>query len=96
MDQLQILNAKLSLHTAIQSMKISLEEIKEKRPNSVYISGLEKHISQLSETLITFSSMEKQNSMLSRMNYNHHKQNLELKYENEQLKIKVDNLLKGI
>jgi cell division protein FtsB len=77
-------------------MKISLQEIKDKRPDSVYIEGLEKHIKQLTHSMAVFNQLHTRNKLLSQMNFNYHKENMELKYENEQLKNKVNNLLDGI
>jgi cell division protein FtsB len=77
-------------------MQITLQEIKEKKPESNYVQGLEKHIAQLSHSLAVFKELEKRNKLLSQMNFNYHKENMELKYENEQLKNKVNNLMDGI
>jgi hypothetical protein len=96
MDYLDIINANLNLVSAVQSMKISLQEIKDKRPDSVYIEGLEKHIKQLTHSMAVFNQLHTRNKLLSQMNFNYHKENMELKYENEQLKNKVNNLLDGI
>jgi cell division protein FtsB len=96
MDYLDIINANLNLVSAVQSMKISLQEIKDKRPESVYIEGLEKHIKQLTHSMAVFNQLHTRNKLLSQMNFNYHKENMELKYENEQLKNKVNNLLDGI
>ena len=96
MDYLDIINANLNLVSAVQSMNITLQEIKEKKPKSNYVQGLEKHISQLSHSLAVFRELEKRNKLLSEMNFNYHKENMELKYENEQLKNKVNNLFDGI
>jgi hypothetical protein len=60
------------------------------------VQGLEKHILQLSHSLAVFRELEKRNKLLSEMNFNYHKQNMELKYENEQLKNKVNNLFEGL
>lgn len=96
MDYLDITNAKLNLITAIQSMQISLQEIKTKRPDSIYVQGLEKHIKQLSYSMAVFTQLQDRNKVLSQMNFNYHKQNMDLQFENEQLKIKIQNLLDGI
>jgi len=96
MDRLDIINANINLTSAIQSMQISLQEVKEKRPESSYIQGLEKHIKQLSQTLLVFSELDKINRNLTQMNFNYHKENMELKYENEQLNNTIKNLLEGI
>jgi cell division protein FtsB len=96
MDYLDIINANLNLVSAVQSMKISLQEIKDKRPDSVYIEGLEKHIRQLTHSMAVFNQLHTRNKLLSQMNFNYHKENMELKYENEQLKNKVNNLMDGI
>jgi hypothetical protein len=96
MDYLDIINANLNLVSAVQSMKISLQEIKDKRPDSVYIEGLEKHIKQLTHSMAVFNQLHTRNKLLSQMNFNYHKENMELKYENEQLKNKVNNLMDGI
>lgn len=96
MDYLDIINANLNLVSAVQSMKISLQEIKEKRPESVYVQGLEKHIKQLSHSMAVFNQMHTRNKLLSEMNFNYHKENMELRFENEQLKIKNENLMHGL
>jgi predicted nuclease with TOPRIM domain len=96
MDHLDIINANLNLVSAVQSMQISLQEIKDKRPESVYIAGLEKHIKQLTHSMAVFNQLQTRNKLLSQMNFNYHKENMELKYENEQLKNKVNNLMDGI
>jgi len=96
MDYLDIINANLNLVSAVQSMKISLQEIKDKRPDSIYIEGLEKHIKQLTHSMAVFNQLHTRNKLLSQMNFNYHKENMELKYENEQLKNKVNNLMDGI
>jgi hypothetical protein len=96
MDYLDIINANLNLVSAVQSMKITLQEIKDKRPDSIYIEGLEKHIAQLTHSMAVFNQLQTRNKLLSQMNFNYHKENMELKFENEQLKNKVNNLLDGI
>lgn len=96
MDQLDIINANLNLVTAIQSMNITLQEIKEKKPESNYIAGLDKHIKQLSHSMAVFRELEKRNKLLSEMNFNYHKENMELRFANEQLKNTVNNLFEGL
>lgn len=96
MDYLDIINANLNLVAAVQSMQISLQEIKTKRPDSNYVQGLEKHIKQLTHSMAVFNQLHTRNQLLSQMNFNYHKENMELKYENEQLKNKVQNLFDGL
>lgn len=96
MDYLDIINANLNLVSAVQSMNITLHEIKEKKPESVYIEGLEKHIKQLTHSMAVFNQLHTRNKLLSQMNFNYHKENMELKFENDQLKNKVNNLMDGI
>lgn len=96
MDYLEILNAQGSILANIQSMKVTLEEIRTKKPESIYVKGLEKHIRQMSESYFTFKFVHQQFELMQKMNNNYHRENMELRFEIEKLKEKNANLMNGI
>jgi len=96
MDYLEIINAQGSILANIESMKITLEEIRIKKPESDYVQGLEKHIRQMREAYFTFKFVHQQFELMQKMNFNYHKENMELRYEMEKLKEINTNLMNGI
>ena len=78
-------------------MRQSLDKIKKKHPGRTdLIQSMERHINGLQESLSVFRELEKDNRMLRRMNMNYHVENMELKYQNDQLKKTNENLINGI
>lgn len=97
MEEINVQLAQSSLNLAIYSMRFSIDEIKEKHPGRIdLIESMEKHLKGLSESLVVFRELEKENRMLRRLNMNYHIETMELKYEVEKLKNTNQELLKGI
>lgn len=97
MEEINIQLAQSSLNLAIYSMRFSIDEIREKHPGRTdLIESMEKHLKGLSESLVVFRELEKENRMLRRLNMNYHIETMELKYEVEKLKNTNQELLKGI
>lgn len=97
MDEINIQLAQSNLNLALYSMRLSLDEIKKKHPGRTdLIQSMERHINGLQESLSVFRELEKDNRMLRRMNMNYHVENMELKYQNDQLKKTNENLINGI
>jgi len=97
MEEINIQLAQSNLNLALYSMKLSLDEIKEKHPARVdLIQSMQRHINGLEESLSVFRELEKDNRMLRRMNMNYHVENMELKYQNVKLKTANENLINGL
>jgi hypothetical protein len=97
MEEINIQLAQSNLNLALYSMKLSLDEIKEKHPaRTDLIQSMQRHINGLEESLSVFRELEKDNRMLRRMNMNYHVENMELKYQNEKLKTANENLINGL
>lgn len=97
MEEINIQLAQSSLNLAIYSMRFSVDEIKEKHPNRTdLIQSMERHLKGLTESLVVFREMEKENRTLRTMNMNYHIETMELRFELEKLKKQNEELLNGI
>lgn len=97
MDYLEIINAQTNILAIIESLKFTVSELKEKNPErKVFIQGMEKHLRQMNETFLIFKQQSKEFDTLQKMNFNFHKENMELRYEIEKLKEINANLMNGI
>ena len=47
MEQLSILKAQIDLQALIQSLKLSIDEVTRKKPESEYITGMTKHLNNM-------------------------------------------------
>ena len=97
MDEINILLSQSNLNLAISSMQYSLNEIKEKHPERIdLIQSMERHLNGLTESLMTFRQLEQDNRMLRKMNMNYHIENMELRFQNDQLKKSNSELINGL
>jgi predicted RNase H-like nuclease (RuvC/YqgF family) len=97
MEYLDLIHAQASLTAIIHSLKLSIDEVKEKRPTATdYISGMEKHFKAMNETFLTLQESEKQIRTLREIVYNYHRENVELKSTVEKLKAQNANLFDGL
>ena len=97
MDYLELIHAQANLTAIIHSLKISIDEVKQKRPTATdYITGMEKHFKAMSETFITLQQHEKEIRTLREIMYNYHMENVKLLKEIEKLKEQNENLLSGL
>jgi hypothetical protein len=96
MAQLEILKAQIDLQALIQSLKLSIEEVTRKKPESDYIRGMTKHLNNMIDVNHVLREMEQEIKRLNQMNFNYHKVSMDLKYENEKLKDQVKHLMEGI
>lgn len=87
MDEISIQLAYSKLNVASYALAISLDDIQKKYPKRTdLIESMSKHLEGIREAMIAFKSLESDNRTLNRLNFNYHKQNMELKYEIEKLK----------
>lgn len=97
MDELTFIWHKSNLSALIYSLDASIQEVKEKRPNALdYIEGMDKHKQNLIELLPFIESMKNNIGVLNKLNFNYHKENMELRFENERLKTQVEHLMHGL
>jgi hypothetical protein len=97
MDYLETIHAQANLTAIIHALKISIADVKEKRPTATdYITGMEKHLKAMSETFLVLQESEKELRTLREIIYNYHRENIELKSEVEKLKTKNANLFEGL
>jgi len=97
MDYLEIINAQTNIVAIIESLKFTVSELREKNPErKVFIQGMEKHLRQMNETFLIFKQQSKEFDTLQKMNFNFHKENMELRYEIEKIKEINANLINGI
>ena len=96
MQQLEILKAQIHIQALIQSLKLSIDEVTRKKPESEYITGMTKHLNNMIDVNHVLREMEQEVKRLNQLNFNYHKQTMDLKYENEKLKEQVKNLMDGI
>jgi hypothetical protein len=99
MDELTFLSVKLNVQVVIDSMKISIEELR-KSPRQEqakpYIDGMTKHIRNLNEAYGCFIAMAQEVRMLNKMNFNYHLESMQYKHEIEKLKAEIEELKKFI
>lgn len=96
MEQLSILKAQIDLQALIQSLKLSIDEVTRKKPESEYITGMIKHLNNMIDLNHVLREMEQEVKRLNQSNFNYHKISMDLKFENEKLKEQVKNLMEGI
>ncbi len=97
MEYLNIINAQTNIIAIVESLKFTVKEIKENNPDKKsFINGMQKHINQMNEVYVTFKELNKEYELLSKMNFNYHKENMELKFQLEKLKEVNTNLINGI
>lgn len=96
MEQLSILKAQIDLQALIQSLKLSIDEVTRKKPESEYITGMTKHLNNMIDLNHVLREMEQEVKRLNQSNFNYHKLSMDLKYENEKLKEQVQRLKEGI
>jgi len=97
MDYLDLIHAQSSLTAIIHSLKLSIDEVKEKRPGATdYISGMEKHFKAMNETFLFLQESEKQIRTLREIVYNYHRENVELKSTIDKLRTQNANLFEGL
>lgn len=96
MEQLSILKAQIDLQALIQSLKLSIDEVTRKKPESEYITGMTKHLNNMIDLNHVLREMEQEVKRLNQSNFNYHKISMDLKFENEKLKEKVQRLIEGI
>jgi len=97
MEYIDIIRAQINITSIIESLKFTINEIKEKNPKRKdFINGMEKHIIQMNEVYLTFKELNKEYELLSKMNFNYHKENMELKFQLEKLQEVNTNLISGI
>lgn len=96
MEQLSILKAQIDLQALIQSLKLSIDEVTRKKPESEYITGMTKHLNNMIDLNHVLREMEQEVKRLNQSNFNYHKLSMDLKFENEKLKEQVQRLIEGI
>lgn len=96
MEQLSILKAQIDLQALIQSLKLSIDEVTRKKPESEYITGMTKHLNNMIDLNHVLREMEQEVKRLNQSNFNYHKISMDLKFENEKLKEQVQRLIEGI
>jgi hypothetical protein len=97
MEYLEVINAQTNIIAIIESLKFTVDELREKNPErKVFIQGMEKHLRQMNETFLIFKQQSKEFDTLQKMNFNFHKENMELRFEMEKLKEINANLMNGI
>ena len=96
MEQLSILKAQIDLQALIQSLKLSIDDVTRKKPESEYITGMTKHLNNMIDLNHVLREMEQEVKRLNQSNFNYHKISMDLKFENEKLKEQVKNLIEGI
>lgn len=97
MEYLNVIYAQSCINATIASLRLSIDDIKKKNPNRTdLITPMEKHLKGLMETFTIFREMEKELTLLKSMNFNYHKENMELRFDNDNLKSKCENLMNGL
>lgn len=97
MDEISFLLVKLNMQTIIDSMKISIEDLK-KSPRTEqakpYIDGMTKHVKNLHEAYGCLVGMAQELRTVNKMNFNYHLENMQHKHEIEKLKVEINELKK--
>lgn len=97
MEQLDIILAKANTTAIIHSLRISIDEVTEKRPTATdYIDGMTKHLKSMMDVYAVIEQMEKQLSTMQSVMYNYHRENMEMRLEIKQLKQQNQNLYDGL
>ena len=97
MNYIDIIHAQSSITAIIHSLKISIDEVTQKRPEAKdYITGMQKHYAAMNETFLILQEYDKQMRALREISYNYHRENLELRAAIDKLKEQNKNLLNGL
>ena len=90
-DRLDIIYAKTALLAIIESMKISIDELKKSNKPTAesYIKGMTKYVQKMNEVYITLNSMEEEINVLKRMNFNFHKEVMDLNFKLKDLQSEI-------
>ena len=97
MEEINILLAQSKLNIAIYSLELSLSDIQKKHPTRLdLIEPMKMHLNGLNEVLNAFRHLEREVRTLKSLNFNYHLENMELKYQNEQLRKTHENLINGL
>ena len=97
MDYLELIHAQSNLTAIIHSLKLSIDEVKEKRPAATdYITGMEKHFKAMNETFLVLQECEKEIRTLREIMYNYNRENYELRQQIVKLKEQNANLFEGL
>lgn len=96
MDQLTILKAQIDLNALMTSLKLSIEEVERKKPDSDYISAMKKHLDNMLDVNYVLREFENEVKRMSVIIGKYHKETMDLKFENEKLKNQVTELMNGI
>jgi hypothetical protein len=97
MEQLDLILAKSNVTAIIHSLRISIDEVKEKRPNATdYIDGMNKHMKSMLDVYSAIEQMEMEISTMRSVMYNYHRENMEMRLEIKNLKEQNTNLYNGL
>jgi len=97
MEQLEIILAKSNVTAIIHSLRMSIDDVTEKRPTATdYIDGMNKHMKSMLDVYGTIEAMEHEISSMRSIMYNYHRENMEMKLEMKQLKEQNINLYNGL
>lgn len=97
MEQLDIILAKSNVTAIIHSLRMSIDEVTEKRPNATdYIEGMNKHLKSMLDVYATIEQMETEISTMRSVMYNYHRENMEMRLDIKNLKEQNANLYNGL
>ena len=87
MKEIDLLHAKTSLNALIESLDISVQEIKDKHPQRKdLIDSMDKHLLWITETRTTFYNLESELTYWMKTAHQLHLENLQLSKQNKELK----------
>jgi len=97
-DELEHLLAQTSTSAIIGSLKFELDRLQtvDEDKAKPFIEGTEKHLKSMQHVLTHLIVTEKELRTLLSVNFNLHKQVMELMNENEKIKIENANLMQGL
>ena len=97
-DRLDIIYSLTSILAIKESMSISILELeKSTNPKAIeYIKGMKNHITKMGEVYLTVRSLEDEIRILNRMNFNYHKENMDLRNQINDLKKQVERLTNNL
>jgi uncharacterized protein YicC (UPF0701 family) len=97
MEYLDIIYTQTVMNAVILSMELSIEDLKNKNPHRTdLIEGMDKHAKAMREAIFNVREMEKELRTIKSISYNYHRENMELKFERDQLKEQCKNLMSGL
>jgi hypothetical protein len=96
MEKLSIIKAQIDINALVGSLRLSIEEVEKKKPDSTYIPGMKKHMDNMLDVYHVLRELEDEIKTLQKVAFNYHKENMDLKYENGKLKEQVKHLIEGI